>query len=65
MNKFKSLKLEGFDNVEFGNIEAVKNAINKNTAGILIEPIQGEEGIRVSNKNFIKDLRYYIILISR
>ena len=50
-------KLEGFDNVEFGNIEAVKNAINQNTAGILIEPIQGEEGIRVSDKNFIKDLR--------
>ena len=50
-------KLEGFDNVEFGNIEAVKKAINANTAGILIEPIQGEEGIRVSDKNFIKNLR--------
>jgi acetylornithine/N-succinyldiaminopimelate aminotransferase len=50
-------KLEGFDNVEFGNIEAVKKAINSSTAGILIEPIQGEEGIRVSDKNFIKNLR--------
>jgi len=50
-------RLDGFDNVEFGNIEAVKNAINNNTAGILIEPIQGEEGIRVSDKNFIKNLR--------
>lgn len=49
--------LPGFDNVEFGNIEAVKNAINENTAGILIEPIQGEEGIRVSDKNFIQELR--------
>ena len=50
-------RLEGFDNVEFGNIEAVKNAITENTAGILIEPIQGEEGIRVSDKKFIQELR--------
>lgn len=49
--------LEGFDNVEFGNIEAVKKAINEKTAGILIEPIQGEEGIRVSDKKFIQELR--------
>ena len=49
--------LPGFDNVEFGNIEAVKKAIDDNTAGILIEPIQGEEGIRVSDKNFILELR--------
>jgi len=50
-------KLEGFDNVEFGNLDEVRKAINKNTAGILIEPIQGEEGIRVSSKEFIKNLR--------
>lgn len=49
--------LDGFDNVEFGNIEAVRKAINENTAGILIEPIQGEEGIKVSDKNFILELR--------
>jgi len=49
--------LPGFDNVEFGNIEAVRNAVNENTAGILIEPIQGEEGIKVSDKKFIHELR--------
>src|SRR3989338_31525 len=49
--------LPGFDNVEFGNIAAVKNAINENTAGILIEPIQGEEGIKVADKKFILELR--------
>lgn len=49
--------LQGFDNVEFGNIEAVKNAITENTAGVLIEPIQGEEGIRVADKKFIQELR--------
>lgn len=50
-------ELDGFDHVEFGNIEEVKNAITKHTAGILIEPIQGEEGIRVADKNFMKELR--------
>lgn len=49
--------LEGFDNVEFNNIEAVKNAITENTAGILIEPIQGEGGIIVPDKKFLQDLR--------
>lgn len=49
--------LPGFDNVEFGDIEAVKKAITEDTAGILIEPIQGEEGIRVADKKFIKELR--------
>ena len=49
--------LEGFDNVEFGNIDAVKKAITQETAGILIEPIQGEEGIRVADKEFILQLR--------
>jgi acetylornithine/N-succinyldiaminopimelate aminotransferase len=49
--------LEGFDNVEFGDLEAVKAAINENTAGILIEPIQGEEGIRVASREFLHGLR--------
>ncbi len=49
--------LPGFDNVEFGNIEMVKKAIGENTAGILIEPIQGEEGIKVADKKFIQELR--------
>ncbi|MFT6331925.1 MAG: acetylornithine/N-succinyldiaminopimelate aminotransferase [Lentimonas sp.] len=49
--------LEGFDNVEFNDIEAVRSAITEKTAGILIEPIQGEEGIRVADKKFISDLR--------
>jgi acetylornithine/N-succinyldiaminopimelate aminotransferase len=49
--------LDGFDNVEFGNIDAVRKAITENTAGILIEPIQGEEGIRVSDKKFLQELR--------
>jgi acetylornithine/N-succinyldiaminopimelate aminotransferase len=49
--------LEGFDNVEFKNIDAVRKAITKDTAGILIEPIQGEEGIRSAGKEFLQQLR--------
>jgi acetylornithine/N-succinyldiaminopimelate aminotransferase len=49
--------VEGFDNVEFGNIEAVKAAITPETAAILIEPIQGDGGIRPASKEFLKQLR--------
>ncbi len=49
--------LAGFDNVEFGSEKAVLAAITENTAGILIEPIQGEEGIRVASHEFIRFLR--------
>jgi len=49
--------LPGFDSVEFNNIESVKNAINENTAGILIEPIQGESGIKPADKKFLQELR--------
>lgn len=49
--------LPGFDNIEFGNIEAVRNAITENTAGILIEPIQGEGGVHAADKKFLQELR--------
>ena len=37
----------GFDHVPFGDLAAVENAIRPETAAVLIEPIQGEGGIRV------------------
>jgi len=49
--------VEGFDNIEFGNIEQVQNAITKETAAILIEPVQGEGGIRVAPIEFLQQLR--------
>lgn len=49
--------LEGFDNVEFGDLEAVKAAITEETGGILVEPIQGEGGIRPAPEGFLKELR--------
>lgn len=49
--------LTGFDRVPFGDIGAVKDALGKNTAGILLEPIQGEGGIRPFSIEFLKEIR--------
>ena len=47
----------GFVAVEYGDLEGVKNAINENTCGILIEPMQGEGGMYIPPKGFLKGLR--------
>jgi ornithine--oxo-acid transaminase len=47
----------GFVSVEFGNLDDVKAAINKNTCGILVEPLQGEGGMRIPPAGFLKGLR--------
>ena len=48
---------EGFDQVGFGDLDAVEAAIGENTAGILIEPIQGEGGLRVLSPAALRRLR--------
>ena len=50
-------KAPGFYQVPFGDIAAVKNAITEETAAILIEPVQGEGGIRTVEKEFLQELR--------
>jgi acetylornithine/N-succinyldiaminopimelate aminotransferase len=50
-------KVDGFDQVPFGDIAAVEKAITPETAAILIEPIQGEGGIREVPAAFLKRLR--------
>ena len=47
----------GFDHIPFGDIEVVKRAITPETAAILIEPIQGEGGVRVVPNTFLQSLR--------
>ena len=49
--------VDGFDQVAFGDLEALKAAITAETAGILIEPIQGEGGIRPVPNEILKQLR--------
>ena len=47
----------GFQQVPFNDIEAVRNAIDNKTAAIIIEPVQGEGGIHMADKIFMKQLR--------
>src|SRR3954469_22940719 len=49
--------MDGFDQVPHGDLEAVKKAIGPHTAGILIEPIQGEGGVRSAPPAFYRALR--------
>jgi acetylornithine/N-succinyldiaminopimelate aminotransferase len=49
--------VDGFDQVPFADLDAVKKAIGPQTGAILIEPIQGEGGVRVVSHNFLKALR--------
>ncbi|MBV9562714.1 MAG: aspartate aminotransferase family protein [Bradyrhizobium sp.] len=49
--------LDGFDQVPHGDLEAVKQQIGPHTAGILIEPIQGEGGVRSAPPAFYRALR--------
>lgn len=49
--------LDGFRKVDFGNETQLKEAINKNTAAVLIEPIQGEAGINIPPEGYLKTIR--------
>ena len=49
--------LPGFKYVPFDDLEAVKAAIGPNTAGFLVEPVQGEGGIRPASQEFMEGLR--------
>ena len=53
---FKPLQ-QKFVFAEFNNIDSVKKLINKNTVAVMIELVQGEGGIHIADKKFVKDLR--------
>jgi len=50
-------KTDGFDQVAFGNLNELRAAITPGTAGILVEPVQGEGGIRPAGADYLKALR--------
>ena len=50
-------KVEGFDQVPFDDIKQVEKAIGPETAAILIEPTQGEGGVRPVPPEFLRELR--------
>ncbi|MHA6251509.1 ornithine--oxo-acid transaminase [Oceanobacillus sp. CAU 1775] len=47
----------GIKKVEYNNIEAIREAITPNTAGIIVEPIQGEAGIIIPSEGYLKAIR--------
>lgn len=47
----------GFSQVAFNDIDALKNAITKDVAAVIIEPIQGEGGILSAEKEYLKAVR--------
>ncbi len=49
--------ISGFSYVSFNNLGEVKNAIDEQTCGIMLEPIQGEGGINVAGKDYMVGLR--------
>ena len=50
-------EVDGFDHVPFNNMNALRDAIGPQTAGVLIEPVQGEGGIRPAGLQYLRDLR--------
>ena len=49
--------LAGFTYVPYGDLSAVENAVDQETAAIMLEPIQGEGGVRMPPEGFLQGLR--------
>ena len=49
--------MEGFDHVAFGNLNEMRAAVGKETAAIMVEPIQGEGGVRAAPEGYLRGLR--------
>jgi acetylornithine/N-succinyldiaminopimelate aminotransferase len=49
--------VDGFDHVSFGNLNEMRAAVTDETAAILVEPVQGEGGIRPADADYLKGLR--------
>jgi predicted acetylornithine/succinylornithine family transaminase len=48
---------EGFLNVEYDNIDAIKRATERKTCAVMLEAIQGEGGVNVPHDDYLKEVR--------
>ncbi len=49
--------LEGFDFVNFNDVEALKQKLSASTCAVLLEPVQGEGGIRCADPQYLREVR--------
>ncbi len=49
--------LEGFDFVDFNDIDALKQGITENTCAVLLEPVQGEGGVVCADPDYLRAVR--------
>lgn len=49
----------GFKHIPYNNIETIKNIIDENTIAVMVEPIQGENGIVIPSHNYLNDIRTF------
>src|SRR5581483_864556 len=49
--------VEGFDHVPFENMNELRAKITGETAAILVEPVQGEGGVRAGSDQYLRQLR--------
>jgi len=54
---FQALISGAFDYFDFGDLESVKAKMSKDVAAVMVEPIQGEGGVRTASKEFFKGVR--------
>ena len=48
---------DGFVNVEYDNVEAIKQATNNQTCAVMLEPIQGEGGVNIPGDDYLKEVQ--------
>ena len=58
----------GFKHVEFNDVGAIEKAITKNTCAVMLEPIQGESGVKIPDPDYMREVRklcdrYGILLV--
>jgi predicted acetylornithine/succinylornithine family transaminase len=47
----------GFINVEYNNVDDIRNATTDRTCAVMVEPIQGEGGVNIPESNYLKEIR--------
>jgi acetylornithine aminotransferase/acetylornithine/N-succinyldiaminopimelate aminotransferase len=50
---------EGFVNLEYNNVEAIKRATGRKTCAVMLEALQGEGGVNVPDDGYLKEVRFW------